>query len=88
MLSANLTPDGTYRAQMDLNLPGGGIRSADLARITTVGTPTAWRSYGARAALPVSGPLRQHERHRLRRQRRAAHTGSGDGRVLAAHRQR
>ena len=53
--SANLTPDGTYRAQMDLNLPGGGIRSADLARITTVSTPTAWRSYGARAALPVSG---------------------------------
>ena len=53
--SANLTPNGTYRAQMDLNLPGGGIRSTDLARITTTGTPTVWRSYGARAALPVSG---------------------------------
>lgn len=53
--SANLTPNGTYRAQMDLNLPGGGIRSTDLARIGTASTPAAWRSFGARAALPVSG---------------------------------
>ncbi|HET9945860.1 MAG TPA: prepilin-type N-terminal cleavage/methylation domain-containing protein [Actinomycetes bacterium] len=53
--SANLTPSGAYRAQMDINLPGGGIRSTDLARINTASSPSAWRAFGARAALPVSG---------------------------------
>jgi len=53
--SASLTPNGSYRAQMDINLPGGGIRSADLARIDTASSGSVWRAFGARAALPVSG---------------------------------
>jgi prepilin-type N-terminal cleavage/methylation domain-containing protein len=51
--SANLTPSGAYRATMDINLPGGSVASMDLARIATTGT--AWRSFGARMALPASG---------------------------------
>lgn len=53
--TANLTPSGTYRATMDINLPGGGIAVAQLARIATPGPATAWRAFGARAALPVAG---------------------------------
>jgi prepilin-type N-terminal cleavage/methylation domain-containing protein len=53
--SADLTPSGTYRATMDITMPGGGIRAVDLASVATAAGPPAWRSYGARAILPVSG---------------------------------
>ncbi|MCY7366409.1 MAG: prepilin-type N-terminal cleavage/methylation domain-containing protein [Frankiaceae bacterium] len=53
--SADLTPNGTYRATMDINMPGGGVKAVDLASIVTAAGPPAWRSYGARAILPVSG---------------------------------
>lgn len=53
--SADLTPSGTYRASMDITMPGGGIKAVDLASIGTTGGSPAWRSYGARAILPVSG---------------------------------
>lgn len=53
--SADFTPSGTYRATMDITMPGGSVKAVDLASITTAAGPPAWRSYGARAILPVSG---------------------------------
>lgn len=53
--SADLTPSGTYRARMDITLPGGNVGTAELASLATTATATAWRAYGARAILPVSG---------------------------------
>jgi hypothetical protein len=53
--SADLTPSGTYRATMDITMPGGGIKAVDLSSISTASGSPAWRSYGARAILPVSG---------------------------------
>ena len=52
--SASVTPDGTYRARMDVTLPGGNVAGVDLATIATTSTPTVWRAYGARAALPLA----------------------------------
>lgn len=53
--SAQLTPSGQWRARMDITLPGGSVAPTDLARISTPGTASTWRSFGARAILPVSG---------------------------------
>lgn len=53
--SAVMTPDGLYRAAMDIALPGGGVGTAELVRIATPSTASPWRAFGARAALPVSG---------------------------------
>ncbi|MBA3232353.1 MAG: prepilin-type N-terminal cleavage/methylation domain-containing protein [Propionibacteriales bacterium] len=54
--SGDVTPNGTYRAQMSLSPPGRNLGSATLASITTPSAgASAWRAFGARAALPVSG---------------------------------
>jgi prepilin-type N-terminal cleavage/methylation domain-containing protein len=53
--TGNLTPNGTYRAQMDITLPGGRVSTVDLASVATPSSPSAWRAYGARAILPISG---------------------------------
>lgn len=53
--TADMTPDGTYRATMDITLPGGNVRAVDLATVATPATPSAWRAFGARAVLPASG---------------------------------
>lgn len=53
--STDMTPDGAYKAVMDITLPGGNVRAVDLASIATPTTPSAWRAFGARAVLPASG---------------------------------